>query len=51
MVRCASGALWFDGWCLDSRSAGMVAEFQDKQAQRSARDLAVCLADEGGEQA
>ena len=50
VVRCASGTFWFDGWSLDSRSNRLVVEFQDEQTQRSARDLAVCLADEGGEQ-
>ena len=51
VVRCASGTLWYDGWCLDSRSSGLVVEFQDQQMQLSARDLAACLAKEGGEHA
>ena len=48
VVRCASGTFWFDGWCLDSHSTGLVVEFQDEQTQTSARDLAVCLAQKGG---
>ena len=47
-MRCVSGTFWFDGWYLDSRSTGLVVEFQDEQTQTSARDLAVYLAQEGG---
>ena len=47
-MRCALGTFWFDGWCLDSCSAGLIVEFQDEQMQTSARDLAMCLAQEGG---
>ncbi len=51
MVRCASGTVWYDGWCLDLRSRGLVVEFYDKQTQLSARDLAVLLAKDAGEHA
>ena len=51
MVRCASGTLWYDGWCLDSRGATLVVEFQDQQTQLSARDLDARLAEEGGKHA
>ena len=50
-MRCASGTLWYDGWCLDAHSRSLVVEFQDKRTQLSARDLAACLEKEGGKHA
>ncbi len=50
-MRCASGTMWYDGWCLDSHSTGLVVDYQDQQTQLSARDLAACLAKEGGKHA